>query len=226
MEHADLDPTTRALLARYGRTYACELGIRIEKNTPAPLFQLLCAALLYSARIQAPSATRAMKALLAAGLTTAQRVVDASWQERVDLISAHGYRRYDERTATQLGQAGQLVQERYGGDLRRLREEAGRAPGRERELLQEVKGIGPVGADIFLREAQIAWDELYPFADARALAAAGRLGLGDTPAALAARVPEADFARLAAALVRVDLADDYAAVRAVAAAARRGEAQL
>ena len=44
------------------------------------------------------------------------------------------------------------------------------------------------GADIFCREAQIAWDELFPFADQRALEAAGRLGLEVDPEKLAACV--------------------------------------
>jgi hypothetical protein len=34
-----------------------------------------------------------------------------------------------------------------------------------------------VGADIFFRTIQIAWEDLQPSADCRALDAAGRLGL-------------------------------------------------
>ena len=37
-----------ALLERHGRTFAGELGIPIEKNTPSPLFMLLYATLLFS----------------------------------------------------------------------------------------------------------------------------------------------------------------------------------
>lgn len=44
--------------------------------------------------------------------------------------------------------------------------------------------------------------------DDRALAVARRLGLGDDAAALAAQVSQRDFPRLAAALIRVDLAGD------------------
>jgi hypothetical protein len=46
----------------------------------------------------------------------------------------------------------------------------GRAPTPE-----EFKGIGDAGADIFCREVQIVWDELYPFADRKALATASKL---------------------------------------------------
>lgn len=35
-----------------------------------------------------------------------------------------------------------------------MREDAGGDPKRIRELLTEFKGMGPVGADIFLREVQ------------------------------------------------------------------------
>lgn len=82
----------RALLHRYGRTYSAELGIPVGDNTPAALFQLLSAALLFSARIS---------------------------------------------------------------------------------------------TDIFFREVQVAWDELFPFADRRALEGAGKLGLPEDPEALA-----------------------------------------
>jgi hypothetical protein len=102
-----------------------------------------------------------------------------------------------------------MLLEKYGGDLRRLRAAAERDPGRERALLKECKGIGEVGADIFCREAQVAWDELFPFADRRALEAAERLGLEADAAKLAKRVSRKDYPRLLAALVRTALAKDY-----------------
>ena len=79
-----------------------------------------------------------------------------------------------------------MLLDRYQGDLRKLREAAGRDPQEERRLLEEFKGIGDVGADIFMREVQLVWDELYPFADRRGLSAAARLGLGDDAQALSA----------------------------------------
>jgi hypothetical protein len=82
-------------------------------------------------------------------------------------------------------------------------------PRRERALLKECKGIGDVGADIFCREAQLAWDELFPFADRRALEAARRLGLEDDAKKLARRVSRRDYPRLLAALVRTGLARDF-----------------
>ncbi|MGH8503573.1 MAG: hypothetical protein ACREVE_14090 [Gammaproteobacteria bacterium] len=67
-----------------------------------------------------------------------------------------------------------------------------------------------MGVDIFFREVQIAWEEVYPHADRRVLKAASKLGLGDTPKDLAGLVDNrADFARLTAALVRIELSRGY-----------------
>lgn len=67
-----------------------------------------------------------------------------------------------------LGATAAMLQDKYQGDLRKLRD----AAERERDLLKECKGLSEVGVDIFMREAQIVWPELYPFADRKALQAA------------------------------------------------------
>lgn len=199
--------TVRALLDRHGRTYASELGIDLARGTPAPLFRWLCASLLFSARISADIAVSAAKALDEHGWTTAEHLQASDWRQRATALNRAGYARYDERTSTMLGELAETVLDRWKGDLRNLREEAGRDPQEERRLVKEVKGIGDVGADVFLREVQVAWTELQPFADDRALAAADDLGLGHDPKALA-RLAGGDVARLTAALVRCDIAGD------------------
>lgn len=199
----------RTLLDRYGRTYAQQAGITV-KDTPQPLYQLLVLAHLLSARIKADIAVAAAKELTAAGLRDPRRMADADWQRRVDALGRGGYRRYDERTATQLGEAARLVSEEYGGDLRRMRErEEGDVAGLKREL-RRFPGIGPSGADIFLREAQEVWPETAPYLDAKALQGARAVGLPDDPDALARLAPGTAPAHLAAALVRVALDKDAA----------------
>lgn len=79
-----------------------------------------------------------------------------------DALGRGGYRRYDERTSTMLGEAAGQLLDRLGGDLRKLCDEAGGNPKRIRELLTEFKGMGPVGADIFLREVQAVWPDVAP----------------------------------------------------------------
>ena len=206
------DRVVEALLERHGQTYAQELGIDVAKGTPSPLFRLLVASILFSARIGAGQATKAARALTEAGWTTADKLAATSWRERVRVLNRHGYARYDERTASMLGDACELLLDRYRGDLRRLRAEAGRDPRQERRLLKQVKGLGEVGVDIFFREAQVAWEELFPFLDRRAAQAARQLGLDPDPQALAGDQDPEAFGRLVAALVRTGLADDHDAV--------------
>jgi endonuclease III len=203
------DQIVKALLARHGQTYAQEFGVKLERGTPSALFRWLCASMLLSARISADAAMEATRALAKQGWTSARKMSDATWEQRTRTLNRAGYARYDESTSRMLGDTSQMLLEKYGGDLRRLREAAGRDPERERALLKECKGIGEVGADIFCREAQIVWDELFPFADRRALEAAGRLGLEDDAGRLAKRTSRKDYPRLLAALVRTGLAKDF-----------------
>lgn len=207
------DERLQRLLDRHGRTFADEMGIRL-KNKPADLFQLLVGSLLMSARIGADIAMSAARALFDHGFTTAQNMADASWQQRVDALGEGSYVRYDESTSNYLGETSELLLERYDGDLRKLRDAADRDPDEERRLLKQCKGMGDVGANIFFREAQAVWPELRPFADDATLKAARKLDLGKSPKDLAKRYGRDDLSRLAAALVRCDLANDYEAVKA------------
>lgn len=197
-----------ALLERWGTTYSEAAGFDPADNTPAPLFRLLVLSLLISARIRAAVAVAAARALAEAGWTTPDTMAASDWADRARVLNEAGYARYDERTSTMLADSTELLRERWGGDLRRLREEAGRDPDREHRLLTEFKGIGDVGADVFCREVQGAWDELYPFADDRVLGTARELGLPADATGLAELASRQDFPRLVAALVRVGLERD------------------
>ena len=143
-------------------------------------------------------------------------MLDSTWKQRVNVLNDAGYARYQERTATMLEDTVRLLADRRKGDLRTLRDEADRDPAAERELLKEFKGVGDVGVDIFFREAQAAWDELYPFADRRALAGAEKLGLGESARDLTRHVSKKDFVPLLAALVRVELAGEHDLIREAA----------
>ncbi|MFF5965280.1 endonuclease [Streptomyces collinus] len=191
----------RELVGAHGRTYAEEAGIGL-KDTQQPLYRLLVLSHLLSARIRGSIALATARALHEAGLRDPRRMAQATWQQRVDALGRGGYRRYDERTATQLGDAAGLLNERWGGDLRRLRREADGEVSELRRLLQEFPGIGPAGADIFLREAQGVWQEAAPYLDAKALQGAERLDLPKDPERLTELAGDTDPAVLAAALVR------------------------
>lgn len=204
------EPLVDALLRAHGKGFAEELGIDLSDSAPEPLFRWLTAVLLLSARISSDLAMRGAAALAEEGWTTAAKMAESSWEDRTRTLNRSGYARYDEKTSAMLGEMADRMLADYDGDLNALREAAGRDPSQERERIKAVKGIGDVGADIFFREVQTAWDEHFPFADARALNAAQDLGLCPDAARLAELVPKRDFPRLLAALIRAEHAGESA----------------
>lgn len=200
MSHRDI---VNKLLDEHGQTYAQEAGIHL-KDTPAPLFQLLVLANLLSTRISATIAVATAHELINSGFTTPEKMRDATWQQRVDALGRGGYRRYDERTSTMLGDGAALLLDTYGGDLRQLREQS-ENPKDVLKRLQEFPGIGPTGAAIFARQVQGVWPIMAPFFDKKALDGARKLELPDNPDSLSRLVSSEDLPRLASALVRVAL---------------------
>jgi hypothetical protein len=201
--------TVKELLNKYGNTYSKEIGIDLEKESPSALFQWLFSANLFSARISSSIAVDAAKALIDDGLTTPEKMKNTSWEHRVRILNKASYTRYQERTATFLADLSEHLIENYGGDLRKLKEEAGDDTQKLRELLKDFKGMGDTGVDIFFRETQAVWKELYPFADKKALQAAGKMDLPKDTDQLAKLVSRNDFPRLIAALIRTDLENNY-----------------
>ena len=200
----------QVLLRDYGRTFAEELSIDLKTDDASSLFRLLCVSMLFSTRISHSIAIKAAESVYAHGWTTPQKMAASTWGQRVSALDEAGYVRYDERTATRLAEAAQLVLDLYNGDLGKLRAEAGCKSDQERRLLKEFNGIGDVAVDIFFREVQVAWPELFPFADAKAVESAKRLGLKADPKSLVALVKtKIEFARLMAALVRVQLSHGH-----------------
>jgi endonuclease III len=189
------------LAAAGGQTYAEAAGIHLA-DEPAPLYQLLMLTVLLSHRIGTDIAVDAARELIAAGATTAQKMTELTWQQRVDAEGRAHFKRYDESTATRLGDSAQQLLDRYGGDLRRLAEAAGRDRERAHALLQEFTGIGPLGADIFLREVQTVWTWLQPYLGDRAGESAAELGLPHTERGLAKAIGDDDLAHVTAALIR------------------------
>ena len=194
--------TARAIIREAGTSYAAQAGFTLT-DKPSQLYRLLVLSVLLSTRIKAEIAVSAARELGA--FPTARRMREATWQQRVDALGRGSYVRYDESTATALGNGADLLLDKYGGDLRKLRKEAGGDVRRIKELLREVPNLGPVGIDIFCREAQAVWPELRPYFDKKALSGAEKAGLPKDAGRLAALVDAADYARFSAALVRLTL---------------------
>jgi hypothetical protein len=106
----------RVLLERHGQTFADELAINLERETPSPLFRLLVASILFSTRIGQTIAVEAARALVREGWTTPQKLGAATWEQRVRVLNRSGYARYDESTSRMLGDTCTLLLERWRGD--------------------------------------------------------------------------------------------------------------
>ena len=195
----------KELLSRCGTTYAEEAGIRLA-DRPGPLYRLLVLATVASTRISAGIAVAAARELFAAGYRSPKAMSEAGWHDRVDALGRAHYRRYDERTATMLGDGADLLTSRWHGDLRKPRDEADGDARAIASLLTEFPGVGPTGASIFLREVQGAWPTVAPYVDAAMISGAHRVRLPAERESLTRLLSDSGQpARLAAALVRVSL---------------------
>lgn len=203
---ADDTTVVKRLLERAGTTYADEAGITL-RNKPKPLFQLLSLAMLASKPIAASVAVAAAREVFRAGLRTPAAVLDADRATMIAAFGRAGYARYDESSATRLTELATVVRDRYAGDLRTLAQETGQDTRAAAQALQQFDGIGPTGADIFLREAQNVWSWAQPYFDDRARASARDLGLPDDSGKLL-KLSSGRPAELAAALIRVSLDDE------------------
>lgn len=193
-----------ALLTHGGGTYAHEADVAL-KDTPAPLFRLLMLSLLFSNPISADIAVEAARELRSSGLSSAPTTRDARRSDVIAALDRAHYVRYDESTATRLRELSVRVERVYEGDLRRLADRADQSVPAAKRLLEEFNGIGPTGADIFLREVQAVWPWVRPYFDTRALESASSLGLPCDVDELAKYVPPDRLAELSAALVRISL---------------------
>jgi endonuclease III len=198
------------LLGRGGSLYAEDAGIKLA-DRPGPLYQLLVLATLLSAPIPAETGIAAARELFAAGYRSPKAMSEASWQDRLDALGRGHYRRYDERTATMLGDGADLLSGKWHGDLRRLRDQAGGETSGIASALTEFSGVGPTGASIFLREVQDTWPAVAPYVDAKVTSGARRVRLPYDRESLAKLLADSGQpARLAAALVRVSLSQRLA----------------
>lgn len=214
--------TARAVLGREGRGFAEEIGLG-RTNNPSSLFGLLVTAVLVAPRGEATGAARAAHEVTNRWHTVADLAAASEQDVAKELGAAvEGFDR-DDRDDSASEDAGTVralacaVRDRWDGDLRTLREEAGHDPVRERELLTALPGVDDAVVDVFLREVQVLWDEVSPFADARALRAASALGLGESAEDLARYGGGAEkVGRLAGALARIEVEGSHDEVRATA----------
>jgi hypothetical protein len=160
--------------------YSEELGIDLSRGRDADYFRWFLASLLFGGRISETIAKNTYRALVRHGLTTPAKIMSAGWDFLVDPVMREGgYVRYDGRKSAQLLRDCRTLIEDYGGRLSRL-ERAAASAGDLETRLDAFYGVGPVTANIFLRELRPFWAKAdpEPLPVVRALARRFRLDLG------------------------------------------------
>jgi hypothetical protein len=195
-EPADLpDP---ASVAR-GPLYSEELGIDLASGREQDLFLWFLASLLFGQRISEVIARNTYHSFVRHGLTSPHKILAAGWAYLVNPIMREGgYVRYDESKSRKILRDCATLLDLYGGSLQRLHDTARDKSDLQARLLA-FYGVGPVTANIFLRELRPYWTKAdpAPLPSVRALAQRLRLDLDKYDR------KSLKFARLEAGLVRL-----------------------
>jgi endonuclease III len=165
-------------------TYSRELGLDLSK--PRDRFKWFLASLLFAKRISAETAKKTFFEFERKGLTTPEKISQAGWNRLVRVLDSGGYVRYDFSTASTLLAIMSELKKKYG-DLEQLHKQSSNPRDLEKRL-QDFKGVGPVGVNIFLRELRGIWEKAKPKPSKMSATAAQRLGLEDVEACESALV--------------------------------------
>ena len=150
------------LLRELGGGYAPALGINLASMESDEVFKWLLASVLFGARIGESIAMNTYKEFEKAGVLSPKAMLETGWQGLVDILDRGGYVRYDFKTATKLLEVMQTLKDKYECDLNRLHFFAKDERDLEKKLQSLGKGIGPVTANIFLRELRDIWEKAEP----------------------------------------------------------------
>ena len=162
------------LLSRL-KSYSEEFNLDLRKSEDR--FKWFLASVLFAKRISSEIAKRTYRRFEEEGLTTPERILEAEWDRLVEVLDSGGYVRYDFSTASNLLESMGMLLADYG-DLGRLHEASEGSRDLERRLMK-LKGVGPVCANIFLREMRGIWEKADPLPSEMAKSTGRRLGLED-----------------------------------------------
>ena len=155
------------------QSYSNELNLDFSK--PEDRFKWFLASVLFAKPISAQTAKETYLYFEQEELTSPEAILEAGWDRLVEVLDSGGYTRYDFSTATNLLGIAKVLKEKYG-DLERLNAESSSPADLERRL-QEFRGVGPVGVNIFLRELRGVWENAKPKPSPIAVATAWKIGL-------------------------------------------------
>jgi endonuclease III len=157
--------------------YSEELGIDLAARDHNQYFRWLLASLLFGGHIGETIARHTYQVFCRHQLTTPQSILDAGSDFLVDPIMREGgYVRYDFSKSDQILRDCRTLLDEYEGSARRLHETALDKSDLEARLLG-FYGVGPITANIFLRELRPFWSKANPSPLPVALRAAASLGI-------------------------------------------------
>lgn len=144
------------------RLYSEALGIDLAGGADEPAFAWFLASLLYGGRIAESIAERTYAVFAGDGLLSPGAIIAAGREHLINPVMRRGgYVRYDNRKVDQILRACHTIGEAYGGRVSALHEAAA-DPADLEARLKAIYGIGPVTANIFLRELRPFWAKADP----------------------------------------------------------------
>jgi endonuclease III len=142
--------------------YSEELGLDLASGRERDLFLWFLASLLFGQRISETIARHTFESFLRHRLDSPEKIIAAGWDYLVNpVMHEGGYVRYDESKSRKLLRDCRTLLDEYGGSLARLHAMARDARDLEARL-DAFYGVGPVTANIFLRELRPFWTKADP----------------------------------------------------------------
>ncbi len=145
----------------HAQLFSQELGIDLESLSDRELFKWFIASLLFGARVTPQIAKQGYLALKRHRLLTPRQIVKADEARVYALLLDAGYVRAAKEKSTSVVRASQKLCDSYQGSLQRLHDSA-EGPRQLETLLEKFPGVGPVTANIFLRELRPFWEKADP----------------------------------------------------------------
>ena len=159
------------------RLYSEELGIDLSTQDDGQYFRWFLASLLFGGHISETIARHTYQAFCRHRLTAPRDILAAGWDFLVSPIMREGgYVRYDFSKSDQILRDCQTLVDDYSGSAWQVHETSHDAHDLELRLLA-FYGVGPVTANIFLRELRPFWPKADPEPLPVVAAAAASLGI-------------------------------------------------
>ena len=148
-----------SMINKYGKPYSEELKINVK--TKQGRFKWFLASILFGKRISEEIAKKTYREFEKKNVLSPDSILKTGWHGLVDILDSGGYVRYDYSTADKLLEISKIIRENYDGSIDEIHNRAEDSKDLENRL-REFRGIGPITANIFLRELRLVWKKADP----------------------------------------------------------------